>query len=118
MDFYITSSKKLISFNLENMEILENDRSEGKPPEKLSLDFDFDFNDIEELISKKMEEEKINNKIQKLLFSLQNVEGRNVIIATVFISSLGLISALVDLENMEIKDFKKRSFFDMMKIVS
>ena len=117
-DFYIPSSTKITSFPLENgSEQIDTEIKDGKAPTKISMEHDFDFNEIEEIIQKRMEEEKIDKKIQKLLFSLQNIEGRDMFVGTIFISSLGLISATIDLEKMEIKDFKKKSFFDIMNII-
>ena len=117
-DFYIPASNKITSFPLENgSEQIDAEIKDGNVPAKISIEHDFDFNEIEEMIQKKMDEEKVDKKIQKLLFSLQNVGGRDVFIGTIFISGLGLISATVDLEKMELNDFKKKSFFDIMNIL-
>ena len=117
-DFYIPSSNKITSFPLENgSEQIDTEIKDGKAPAKISIEHDFDFGKIEEMIQKRMEEEKVDKKIQKLLFSLQNIEGKDMFVGTIFISSLGLISATIDLEKMEMKDFKKKSFFDIMNII-
>ena len=44
-------------------------------------------------------------------------KGKNYLLGTVFISGLGLIKIKVDLDNKEVLNFEKRSFFDMMKII-
>jgi len=64
-----------------------------------------------------MFDEKIKNKIEKILLSLQTRKGKNYLLGTVFISGLGLIKIKVDLDNKEVLNFEKRSFFDMMKII-
>ena len=116
-DFYLPSSNKIFSFPLENgSEKINTDVKESRVPTKISIEHDFDFNDIGEMIEKKMEEEKIDKKIQKMLFSLQNVDGRDLFIGTVFITSFGLINITLDINEMKIKDFKKKSFFDIMNV--
>jgi hypothetical protein len=85
--------------------------------EKISEEIDFDFSEVEKMIEEKMVEEKINNKLQKILLSLQKLDGKNFLVGTVFISGLGMIKVKVDLEKMEVIDFEKKSFFDVMKVV-
>jgi len=119
LDYFIPSSKKMFSFKLnEGVELVpvENFGDEvefEKIPDKINLDFE----EIEKLIEGKMFDEKIKNKIEKILLSLQTRKGKNYLLGTVFISGLGLIKIKVDLDNKEILDFEKRSFFDMMKII-
>jgi len=114
-DFWIPGSEKLMSFQLEDMQLvpLEN---YGKVPEKISLEQDVDFEDVEKIIVEKMVSEGMKEKIQKLLFSLQSKEGKNFLIATVFVPKLGLITATIDLEKMEIDEFEKKSFMDMINV--
>ncbi len=106
---------KLMSFQFEDMQIvpLEN---YGKIPEKLSLEQDIDFDDVEKIILERMDKEGMKDKIQKMLFSLQMKEGKNFLIATVFVPKLGLITATVNLEKMEIDEFEKKSFMDMINV--
>ena len=85
-------------------------------PEKLSFDLDLDFDEIENIIQNKMEEKEMKDKIKKLIFSLQKIEQKNMLMGTVFISGFGLLKANIDLENNEIIDFEKKSFFDMIKV--
>jgi hypothetical protein len=116
-DFFIPSSKKILSFPLEeNAEETLVETKDTKIPTKISIEHNFDFDEIEKVIGKRMEEEKITNKIQKMLFSLQNVNGKDMFIATIFVTSFGLINAVIDVDAMKINDFKKKSFFDMMTI--
>ncbi len=123
LDFFIPEVEKMFSFkiNEDPVEMLpvDNLTSDGEKfiPEKIKDNYDFDFNDIEKMIESKMFDEKINNKIQKLLFSIQGRDGRDFIIGTVFISGLGILKVVVDLDKKEIVNFEKKSFFDMMKIV-
>jgi len=116
-DFYVPESKKLFSFELENnCRLVPIEMIEQKIPEKLEINFDIDFNNVEKLVSEKMEQEKIKNKIEKMLFSLQKIKGKNMLIGTVFISMLGLLKVRIDVEKMKIVLFEKKSFFDMMSI--
>lgn len=118
LDFYLPSEKKMFSFQVEkSFEPVNLDKYDEKVPEKIEDNFDFDFDEVEKMISDKMNEEKVNKQIQKLLFSLQNKEGKNFIIATVFISGLGILKVMIDLEKKEVVSFEKKSFFDMMKVI-
>lgn len=114
-DFYSPSGNKLESFQLENMQLVPIDML-GALPNKLDLDIDFDFEEIEKMIEKKMESEGIKNKIQKVLFSLQNIDGKNLLLGTVFISMLGLIKVNIDLKENRIVEFEKKSLLDIIKV--
>ena len=117
-DFYVPKKKKIFSFKLENgVEVIPIEVMIEKIPEKLEINFDFDFEEIEKMISKKMEKQNIKNKIQKIILSLQNLDGRAFLIGTMFISMLGILKIQIDLSNMKITEFEKKSFFDMMKRV-
>ncbi len=118
LDFYVPSLKKVFSFKLENgIEIVPMDTFDERVPKKLFIDYDFDLDEIEKIIRKKMSEENIKSRIQKILLSLQNVEGKDLLTATVFVSGLGMIKANIEPVSKNIIDFDKKSFFDMMKII-
>ena len=117
-DFYIPSENKIFSFPLENgSEKADIEIKDNRIPTKISIEHDFDFNDIEEMIKKKMEGENIDKKIQKMLFSLQNVDREDFLIGTVFIAGLGMISVKISLKDKKLVDFSKKSFFDFMNIL-
>jgi len=117
LDFYLLSSKKIYSFQLENnMQLVPIESRNDIIPEKISMNCDFDFDEIENLISQEKEKHNIKNKIQKILLSLQKVNGKDFLIGTAFISSLGLIKINIDLSENKITDFKKKSFFDIMNV--
>jgi len=85
----------VFSFKLEDGEFVKLERiNEEKIPEEISLDLDFDFSEIERLIREKMEEQKIKNKIQKLLFSLQRIKGKNMLLGTVLVILVGIVALL------------------------
>ncbi|MBU0959041.1 MAG: hypothetical protein KKB31_03800 [Nanoarchaeota archaeon] len=116
-DFFVPEEKKMFSLKLEKgCELSSIDIFGESPPKEIDLDMDFDFNEVEDLILSRMEKEGVKNKIQKLLFSLQKKDGKHYLIGTIFISSLGLLKVSVDVEDMKIEDFEKKSFFDIVKI--
>lgn len=118
LDFYLPSKKKSVSFKLEKNLILEDMENYGESPiEKLDKTINFNFSKIENLFIERMQQENINKQIQKLLFSIQTKNNKSVLIATIFISGLGLIKAIVDLNSQKIVEFKEKSFFDMMKVL-
>ncbi|MFQ5531774.1 MAG: hypothetical protein ACE5ES_04125 [Candidatus Nanoarchaeia archaeon] len=120
IDFFLPEKKEIVSFQLENeckIVPVENFDKEGKFKfEKISLDNNFEFGEIESLILDEMEKQKIKNKIQKIILSLQNKEGRDYFIGTIFISGFGLVKVRIDLKEMKITDFEKKSFMDMVNV--
>lgn len=119
LDYFIPSSEKMFSFKLdENIEIIPIENYEKNfKLEKIPDNVNFDFTEIEDMILYRMEQEKIKNKIEKLLLSLQAKNRKNYILGTIFISGLGILKVKIDLDEKKIDEFEKKSFFDMMKIV-
>tara|TARA_Y100000034_G_scaffold41320_2_gene50848 strand:+ start:10295 stop:10798 length:504 start_codon:yes stop_codon:yes gene_type:complete len=117
LDFYIPSKKKMFSFQLEDgIKLVPVEILDKKVPEEILEDSDFNFEEMEKLISKKMEEENIKNKVQKIIFSLQKLKEKEFLIGTVFISLMGLLKVNIDIKNKKIAQFEKKSFLDMMNI--
>jgi len=124
LDYYVPELDKIFSFKLLNEGKVEmvpvesyNSAEKKEKPSKINDNYDFDFNYIEKLVEGKMFDEKINKNILKLLFSLQNLDGKDFLIGTVFISGLGLLKCEIDIQEKKVVGFEKKSFFDMMKIV-
>jgi len=119
-DFWVEQENEnkgsILSFKLEAGGELVPVDNLGNIPKEISLDIDFSFDDIEKIIEEKVKEEKIKNKIQKYLFSLQEKDGKHYLIGTLFLSMMGLLKVSVNLETMKIEDFEKKSFFDVMKV--
>jgi len=117
-DFYVPSKSKTFSFEMEEgIKFVELERLTEIVLEKVSMKEGVDFDNLEEMIIREMEFKKINNKIQKLIFSLQSKDGKDILIGTVFVSGLGMISVNFDISQKKIIDFEKKSLFDMMKII-
>jgi hypothetical protein len=117
-DFYVKETGKTFSFELENgIKLVELERFEEKVLAEVSMKDNFDFEEIKEIILNEMAEKKINNKIQKIIFSLQNPDGKDMLFGTILLSGLGLIKMEFDISEKKITDFEKKSFFDMMKVV-
>jgi hypothetical protein len=119
IDYFVPSTNKMYSFKIDNKVEMIPIEDYGKvfKPEKIPDNVNFIFEDIENLIQERMEKEKVKNKIEKLLLSLQAKDKKNYILGTIFISGLGIIKARIDLNEGKIVDFEKMSFFDMMKVV-
>ncbi len=122
LDFYVPSENKLFSFQLDEgvkMSIIETYGKDRNFFEEVSMNLDFDFEDIEKIIFDRMEKDNIKNKVQKMLLSLQHRDGKDFIIGTVFISMFGLLKVNIDLSEKpfwKITSFEKKSFFDMLSI--
>lgn len=123
LDYFIPELKKIFSVKLNKnpLEIIssENATLEGNEyfPKPLPDNLNFEFNDMENIIRKKMLEEKINKKIEKLLWSIQQKNNKTFLIGTIFISNLGMIKTTIDLDEKAIIEFEKKSFFDFIKVV-
>jgi len=117
-DYYVPESKKMFSFQLEDeIKLIPAQMFEGYIPERLLVDCDADFDEVKKIIMEKMEQENIKNKLQKILLSLQNKDGNDFFISTVFISGFGMLKLNIDISEMKIVLFEKKSFLDIMKIV-
>lgn len=117
-DFYIPESKKTFSFYLEEgIKLVPLERTDEKVLEKVSMKNPFDFDELKEIILNEMANNKITNKIQKMIFSLQSKDKQDFLFATIFVSGFALLKFDFDLKTKKITDFEKKSFFDMMKIV-
>jgi len=118
LDYYVPSEKKFFSFQIDGeIKCSPIERNDEKIPEKVSENLDFDLDKIKEMISREMEWKKINNKIQKLLLSLQSKGGKDFLLGTIFVSGFGMIKVTIDLKEKRITDFEKKSFFDMLNIM-
>lgn len=119
-DYFIPSKNKMFSFTLEDgckmVPVDMVDISTLNKENQISLTSVFDFDDIEQRIVNEMQIQKIDKKIQKFLLSLQRKNGKDFILATVFISNMGLLKAMIDLEGLRVTDFEKKSFMDFLKI--
>ena len=117
-DYFLPKEKKIISFQLEKgIRQVPVEVFDKKIPEKIPLDQDFDFDDVEELIIKEMENQGIKSKLQKILLSLQEINTKISLVGTVFISMLGMLKIQINIENMKVIRFEKRSFLDMVNVL-
>ena len=76
LDYYIPSKHKIFSFELERgIQVVPIEMIDKRIPEKIKDNYDFDFDDIEEIILVGMEKNGVEDKLQKILLSLQTLEG-------------------------------------------
>ena len=117
-DFYIPSKKEMFSFQLEGgIKLVPVEMIREEIPNKILLNGDLNFEEIEALIVSEMGKQKIKNKIQKILLSLQNLKGKDFLVGTIFVSSLALLKINIDISEKRITSFEKKSFFDMIKVI-
>jgi len=116
LDYYIPNKNKMFSFELDNgIKMISIELIDDKNSKKIK-NFDFDFDDMEKMIREEMEKQNVKNKIQKIIFSLQTIDGKSFLVCTVFISMFGLLKVDIDLSNEKITEFVKKSFFDILKV--
>lgn len=122
-DYFIPKLNKMFSFKLgfggkvEIMPVENFGYENGEKITPISDNFDFSFEDIEKVVLEKMQSEKINKRIEKLIWSIQNRGGKNFMIGTIFISGLGMIKVSYNLDEKNLEGFEKKSFFDFFKII-
>ena len=115
-DYYVPSTKKTFSFQLENgIKLVPIKMIDDKVPEKILFDYDLNFEKIEKIILNEMIYQRIKNKLQKILLSLQNSNDKDILLGTVFISALGLLKVRISLPEIKIIELEKKSFFDILK---
>jgi hypothetical protein len=119
LDYYVPSTDKMYAFKIDKgIEIVPiEDYGTGYKPQKIPDNVDFDFKEVEDMVLERMKADKITNKIEKLLLSVQAKDNKNYILGTIFISGLGILKVKIDLDEKKITDFEKKSFFDMIKVV-
>ena len=116
-DYFIPLQNKMFSFKLEdNCQMIPVDIVDNIEFKPIFINHNFDFSEIKNIISREMQKRDIKNKVQKILLSLQHKKGKDYLIGTVFISNFGLLSINIDVSNMNVTHFEKKSFFDMLKI--
>ena len=107
----------MASFQLDSMTKIPVELFNDRIPESISSDIDFEFDEMESLIVKKMEAEKITNTVQKMIFSLQKLDGKDILVGNVFISMLGILKVNIDLTELKIVEFQKKSIFDIVNVL-
>ena len=118
LDFYVPKKKKVFSFDIKEEIKLSQLENFGKIPSKISENCEFNFEEVEKIILEEMEKQNVKSKIKKIIFSLQNLKGKDFLIVIVFISMLGIIKININISNKKITKFEKKSLMDMFKIMS
>ena len=119
IDYFVPSENKVYSFKLEaGGERVPTEFQDDKKPEKVSLNHEFNFNEMKDLVTNAMSEKGMKNQIQKYLFSFQHSPetGRDYLLGTIFISGLALLKIKINLEKKKIESFEKKSFMQMMNV--
>lgn len=119
LDFYIPDKKEMFVFKItaNGVEQMPVEMTSDSTPEKLSARVNFDFDEVEDIILSEMVNNKINNKIQKILISLQRFKSQEMLICTVFISMLGLLKVHINPQTKKVELFEKKSLFDLVRRV-
>lgn len=117
-DYFIPEEKKAFSFQSANegVKVVQLESFGEKTPEKIQLT-EMDFDEIEGIILGEMKNNKLNNKIQKILISLQKINGKETLLCTVFITMMGIVRLNIDVETKKSDSFEKKSFFDILQVV-
>jgi hypothetical protein len=119
LDYWVPSTEKLYSFKINESPIvmIEAETQPDFSPTKIKDNIDFTMEEIKKAVEKKAIEKEIKNEIQKIILSLQSKDGKDYLLGTVFLSGLGMIKLVLDVDEKKIIEFEKRSFFDMMHVM-
>ena len=104
-DYFVPEINRFFSFQLEKgINLAQLDRINEKNPSKLKegRDLGFEFAEIENIIEEEMRKNNVKNKIQKIMLSLQEIDGKTCLMGTVFISLLGILKINISLPKKEI----------------
>jgi len=118
-DYFVPKENKVFSFQIEeDINLVQLDRIDEKEPFKLKDedDLEFEFMEIEKIIEKEMEKNDVKNKIQKIMLSLQEIDGKICLMGTVFISLLGMLKVNITLPEKEITEFEKKNLLEILKV--
>ena len=70
LDYFAPSIKKMFSFQMgDGIKMVPVESFGDKAPEKVGVNYDFDFEEIEDLIRAEMKDQGIDKKLQKILLS-------------------------------------------------
>lgn len=119
-DFWLPQYKKMYSFKVNNhpIEFINVENFDTRDYEELGMNYTFDLHEVEAEIMRRVEAENIKGKVQKLLFSLQKLNGIDYLVITVFMNNMTMLKVTYDIAEEEIDTFEKKSFLDMLKITS
>jgi hypothetical protein len=116
-DFWLPEHKKMYSFDMMGqIEFINVENFDVRPYEPLSMNYTFDLKDVEKKIIERKEAEGIKGEMQKLLFSLQKLDGVDFLVATIFLNNMGMLKVTYDIADESIDSFEKKSFLDIFKI--
>lgn len=117
-DFWLPEFEKMYSFKVSGpVEFVNVENFDKRAFEKLSMNYDFDLEDVMKVIQTKMDEENIKGKMKKLLFSLQKLDGADYLLATVFLDNMAMLKANYDIADKKVTAIEKKSFLDIFKII-
>jgi len=118
LDYFIPEKKEMVSFHLsDEISKVPLETYDDKIPEKVLLNGSLSLGEIEEIIENKMKVENLTNKIQKIILSLQKINGEDILAGTVFITMLGMIKIKINAKNKNVVDFEKKSLMDIMNVL-
>ncbi|PIO08697.1 hypothetical protein COU59_00520 [Candidatus Pacearchaeota archaeon CG10_big_fil_rev_8_21_14_0_10_34_12] len=117
LDFLILETNEVFSFKMEEgIQMAKMDGIENRTFEEIPEDLEINFGEIENLIEEEMKKQGIGSKIQKIIVSLQKNNEKVILAGTVFLPMLGMIKISISLPEMEIREFEKKSFFDILQV--
>ena len=117
-DFWLPEFDKMYSFKVSGpVEFVNVENFDKREYEKLSMNYEFDLIEVKDEIQARMDADVIKGKIQKLLFSLQKLNGVDYLVTTVFLNNMGMLKVNYDIASKKITDIEKKSFLDIFKII-
>lgn len=116
-DFYDLGTEKAWSFRLEDKNervLIEQPFAEA--PGEIAMNLSCDFDELKEEIETRMKSMGVKNHMEKMLLSLQHLDGKDYFVGTIFLSMMGMLKIKYNLSDRVLEDVEKKSFMDFLKV--
>lgn len=114
---YCLTNEDIFTFNLNNEIILEKAKTfpGAKKLQPIEREIKTDLEQVESLINQRLQQEKINKKIQKIIAILQLHENKLIWNITCMLEGMEIIMIHIGSQSGEFLKFEKKSLFDIIK---
>ena len=120
IDFFIPTTKKVVTFKLEDgvsMHKSEQALKLKKKPEEIKGESNLDLEALKGIVHDEMMNRMVTQEVKKIIAVLQQEQGKKVWRLSCITGDLGIIKVNVDDEKGAVLEFEKASLFDMMKVI-
>jgi hypothetical protein len=117
---YLLENKDIYTFILDKeIAMRKAETIEGAKQDlpELSRDIKVDLDDVENILKEKLKEEKIENKLVKIIAVLQVYDSKQIWNLNCMMENMDILRVHIDTQNGEIIHFEKRNMMEFVKKV-